>query len=54
MAALAPDAHVERIYLPGERGDSVLHERMRDGIPLPQGTWSRLIACAKMLEVTPP
>jgi ureidoglycolate dehydrogenase (NAD+) len=54
IAALAPDAHVERIYLPGERGDSVLRERMREGIPLPQGTWSRLIACAKMLGVTPP
>jgi ureidoglycolate dehydrogenase (NAD+) len=54
IAALAPDAHVERIYLPGERGDSVLRERTREGIPLPQGTWSRLIACAKMLGVTPP
>jgi LDH2 family malate/lactate/ureidoglycolate dehydrogenase len=54
IAALAPDAQVERIYLPGERGDSVLRERMRDGIPVPQGTWSRLIACAKMLGVAPP
>jgi LDH2 family malate/lactate/ureidoglycolate dehydrogenase len=32
----------------------VLRERTREGIPLPQGTWSRLIACAKMLGVTPP
>jgi len=54
IAGLAPDAHVECIYLPGERGDSVLRERMRDGIPLPQGTWSRLIACAKALAVPPP
>jgi ureidoglycolate dehydrogenase (NAD+) len=54
IAALAPDAHVERIYLPGERGDSVLRERTRDGIPLPQGTWSRLIACAEALAVSPP
>jgi len=54
IAALAPDAHVERIYLPGERGDSVLRERMRGGIPLPQGTWSRLIGCAKALAVSPP
>ena len=54
IAALAPDARVERIYLPGERGDSVLCERMRDGIPLPQGTWSRLLACAKALAVPPP
>jgi hypothetical protein len=27
---------------------------MRDGIPLPQGTWSRLLACAKALAVPPP
>src|SRR6266536_4044171 len=39
VAALAPADGVERIYLPGERGDSVLQARMRDGIPLPQGTW---------------
>jgi ureidoglycolate dehydrogenase (NAD+) len=54
ISALPPEEGIERIYLPGERGDSVLRERMRDGIPLPQGTWSRLIACAKMLGVTPP
>jgi ureidoglycolate dehydrogenase (NAD+) len=54
IAALPPDEQVERIYLPGERGDAVLRERMRTGIPLPQGTWSRLLACAKALAVTPP
>jgi len=27
---------------------------MREGIPLPQGTWSRLLACAKALAVAPP
>jgi len=54
VAALAPADGVERIYLPGERGDSILQARMRDGIPLPQGTWSRLLACAKALAVTPP
>jgi ureidoglycolate dehydrogenase (NAD+) len=54
IAALPPDARVERIYLPGERGDAVLRERMRTGIPLPQGTWSRLLACAKALGVTSP
>jgi LDH2 family malate/lactate/ureidoglycolate dehydrogenase len=41
-----PDDSVERIYLPGERGDSILEQRTRDGIPLPQGTWSRLLAVA--------
>ena len=54
VAALAPADGVERIYLPGERGDSILQARMRDGIPLPQGTWSRLLACAKALAVAPP
>jgi ureidoglycolate dehydrogenase (NAD+) len=54
VRALPRDENVDRIYLPGERGDAVLHERERDGIPLPQGTWSRLLACAKELGVTPP
>jgi ureidoglycolate dehydrogenase (NAD+) len=54
IRALPPDEHVERIHLPGERGDSIRDERMRDGIPLPHGTWSRLLACAKELGVTPP
>ena len=54
IGALAPDERVERIYLPGERGDSILKERMRDGIPLPQGTWARLLNSAKELGVTPP
>ena len=54
IAALPPADGVERIYLPGERGDSILQARMREGIPLPQGTWSRLLACAKALAVAPP
>jgi ureidoglycolate dehydrogenase (NAD+) len=54
IRALPPDDSVERIYLPGERGDSILKERMRDGIPLPQGTWSRLLAAADALGVPPP
>ena len=47
-------AEVERIYLPGERGDSILEKRTRDGIPLPQGTWSRLLAAADALGVPAP
>ena len=54
IRALPPDDNVERIHLPGERGDSILKERMRDGIPLPQGTWSRLLAAADALGVQPP
>jgi ureidoglycolate dehydrogenase (NAD+) len=52
--ALPREGHVERIYLPGERGDSILHERTRHGVPLPHGTWSRLLSAAKELGVTPP
>jgi ureidoglycolate dehydrogenase (NAD+) len=54
MAALPREEGVEQIYLPGERGDAVLEQRSRDGIPLLQGTWSRLLAAAKDLGVTPP
>ena len=54
IRALPPDDSVERIYLPGERGDSILEKRTRDGIPLPQGTWSRLLAAADALGVPPP
>jgi ureidoglycolate dehydrogenase (NAD+) len=54
IAALPREEGVEQIYLPGERGDAELEQRSRDGIPLPQGTWSRLLAAAKDLGVTPP
>jgi LDH2 family malate/lactate/ureidoglycolate dehydrogenase len=54
IAALPREEGVEQIYLPGERGDAVLEQRTREGIPLPQGTWSRLLAAAKDLGVTPP
>jgi ureidoglycolate dehydrogenase (NAD+) len=54
IGALPPDDNVERVFLPGERGDLILAERERDGIPLPQGTWSRLLACANELGVAAP
>jgi ureidoglycolate dehydrogenase (NAD+) len=54
IQALPRDEHVARIFLPGERGETILQERQRDGIPLPQGTWSRLLAAAKAFGVTPP
>jgi ureidoglycolate dehydrogenase (NAD+) len=54
IRALPPDDDVERIYLPGERGDAILEQRTRDGIPLPQGTWSKLLAAAKELGVAEP
>ena len=48
---MTTDDSTERIYLPGERGDAILEQRMREGIPLPQGTWSKLLAVAKELGV---
>jgi ureidoglycolate dehydrogenase (NAD+) len=54
VLALPHEDGVEHIYLPGERGDGILEKRTRDGIPLPQGTWSRLVAAAKELGVAVP
>ena len=44
----------EEILVPGERGDGVLEERRRTGIPLPAGTWQRLEAVAAPLGVDMP
>lgn len=54
ISALPPADGAARVLLPGERGDSVLRERERGGIPLPAGTWSRLLAAAEKLGVSPP
>jgi ureidoglycolate dehydrogenase (NAD+) len=53
IAAL-PRANGDRIFLPGERGDGIMQERERNGIPIPSGTWSRLLAAAAKLGVAPP
>lgn len=45
---------VDEIYAPGERGDAVLAEREKNGIPLPQGTWDRLAESAQPLGVEMP
>jgi ureidoglycolate dehydrogenase (NAD+) len=49
-----PEANAGGILLPGERGDRVLQERERNGIPIPSGTWSRLLAAAEKLGVGTP
>jgi ureidoglycolate dehydrogenase (NAD+) len=54
VASLPVAEGVDRILLPGERGDGILHERERDGIPVPRGTWLRLLAAADSLGVKPP
>lgn len=45
---------VDRILLPGERGDRMRQERESAGIPIPQGTWSRLLAAAADAGVKAP
>jgi ureidoglycolate dehydrogenase (NAD+) len=54
IVGLPTAAGIDRLFLPGERGDDVLREREQNGIPLPRGTWARLLACAKDAGVTPP
>jgi ureidoglycolate dehydrogenase (NAD+) len=54
IASLPAAAGVDRIFLPGERGDSVLREREQNGIPLPGGTWARLLATARALGIAAP
>jgi len=49
---LAADA--SGVYLPGERGFDEMEKRLRSGIPLAQGTLSRLVALASKLNVATP
>jgi len=51
---LPPAAGSERVYLPGERGFDEMETRSREGIPLVQGTRSRLLALASKLKVVVP
>ena len=54
LKALPRADGVEVFYAPGESGDAVLAERMKNGIPLPQGTWDRLADAAGRLSVEMP
>ncbi|MCZ6591437.1 MAG: Ldh family oxidoreductase [Alphaproteobacteria bacterium] len=54
ITALPRADGVDEIYAPGERGDAVLAERMKNGIPLPQGTWERLAKAVQPLGVEMP
>ena len=47
------DGHDE-ILVPGERGNRAMEERLRDGVPLPGGTWDRLKEVADDLGVEMP
>jgi len=54
ITALPRADGVARILLPGERGDAILAEREVAGIPVPAGTWKRLVAAAQGVGVTAP
>jgi ureidoglycolate dehydrogenase (NAD+) len=54
IAGLARAQGVEKIMLPGERGDAIRAEREATGIPIPQGTWQRIVKAARAVGVTPP
>jgi len=54
LRALPRAEGVERILMPGERGDSIRREREARGIPIPKGTWTRLVAAATSVGINPP
>jgi len=54
IAALPRAEGIERILLPGERGDTIRYAREVTGIPVASGTWRRLVATAAALDVKPP
>ena len=53
-ASLPKAPGTDEILVPGERGDRVLEERRRDGIPLAAGTWRALGEAADRLGVALP
>ena len=54
LKALPKADGVDVIYAPGERGDAILADRTKNGIPLPPGTWDRLKAEADKLGIAMP
>jgi ureidoglycolate dehydrogenase (NAD+) len=54
IAGLPPAQGVERILLPGERGDRTMAEREARGIPIANGTWSRIVSAAQRVGVAAP
>jgi len=54
ITALPRAEGVDRIFLPGERGYTVAAEREVTGIPIPRGTWDRIVAAAEKFGVKPP
>jgi ureidoglycolate dehydrogenase (NAD+) len=54
IAGLARAEGVDKIMLPGERGDAIRAEREIKGIPIPKGTWQRIGKAAEKLAVRLP
>jgi ureidoglycolate dehydrogenase (NAD+) len=54
IAGLDRAEGTERIFLPGERGDTIRAEREAKGIPIPKGTWQRIAKAALAIGVKPP
>lgn len=54
IAGLSRAEGVDRIMLPGERGDGIRAEREASGIPIPKGTWQRIATAAQKLGVKTP
>lgn len=54
LKALPKADGFDEILMPGERGSRVMAERMKAGIPVPEGTCKRLAALADKLGVTLP
>jgi ureidoglycolate dehydrogenase (NAD+) len=44
----------DEVFAPGERGDAVLTERMKNGVPVPGEQWRALAETAESLGVEPP
>src|SRR6478752_1844866 len=54
ISVLARADGVDKIMLPGERGDAIRAEREASGIPIPRGTWQRIAKAAGAVGVKPP
>ena len=54
IAKLPRAEGVDKIMLPGERGDAVRAEREAKGIPVAKGTWDRILKTADKLGVKAP
>jgi len=54
IKSLPKTENTETIFLPGERGDSVMDIREKDGIPIPNNVWEKLVDAAHKLGVAIP